>query len=350
MNFDAVDYVALVTDLWGDMDGVTDTQYGFGKGTTYWGLTPDEVLSRLNDAPDFASSGSLESPPAWVHRHTADADIYFVVNQADAPEHLDVRLRATGKDVQVWRPMDGAIDEVEGSAVGAPARMPDRSGNRQPGVEPAANVEKPGFTTVSLDLAERESVFVVIRNAARTQAPAAAPKSETTLATIQGPWTLSFPPNWGAPATVQMPDLISWTASSDPGAKYFSGTATYRTTIRASGSWFGPGQQVFLVLDKVRDIAEVSVNGKPVGLVWAPPYRLNVTDDLKRGAIELEIKVTNEWTNRIVGDRLAPPENRVLPPAGPAPRGGGAFFGPREPAESGLLGSVKLVVQRAEQN
>jgi hypothetical protein len=350
MNFDAVDYVALVTDLWGDMDGVTDTQYGFGKGTTYWGLTPDEVLSRLNDAPDFASSGSLESPPAWVHRHTADADIYFVVNQADAPEHLDVRLRATGKDVQVWRPMDGAIDEVEGSAVGAPARMPDRSGNRQPGVEPAANVEKPGFTTVSLDLAERESVFVVIRNAARTQAPAAAPKSETTLATIQGPWTLSFPPNWGAPATVQMPDLISWTASSDPGAKYFSGTATYRTTIRASGSWFGPGQQVFLVLDKVRDIAEVSVNGKPVGLVWAPPYRLNVTDDLKRGANELEIKVTNEWTNRIVGDRLAPPENRVLPPAGPAPRGGGAFFGPREPAESGLLGSVKLVVQRAEQN
>jgi hypothetical protein len=92
------------------------------------------------------------------------------------------------------------------------------------------------------------------------------------------------------------------------------------------------------------------VNGKPVGLVWAPPYRLNVTDDLKRGANELEIKVTNEWTNRIVGDRLAPPENRVLPPAGPAPRGGGAFFGPREPAESGLLGSVKLVVQRAEQN
>ncbi len=44
--------------------------------------------------------------------------------------------------------------------------MPDRSGNRQPGIEPAAYVEQAGFTTVSLDLAERESVFVVLRNAA----------------------------------------------------------------------------------------------------------------------------------------------------------------------------------------
>jgi hypothetical protein len=273
-----------------------------------------------------------------------------VVNQAEAPEHIDVRLRAIGKNVQIWRPMDGAIDEVEGNVAEANTRMPDRSGNRQPGIEPTAYVDQPGFTTVSLDLSERESVFVVILNAASTQAPAAAPNRETTLATIQGPWTLSFPPNWGAPASVKMPDLISWTASSDPGVKYFSGAATYSKTIRASLSWFRPGQQVFLVLDKVRDIAEVSVNGKPVGTVWAPPYRLNVTADLKPGANELEIKVTNEWTNRIVGDRLAPPEKRVLPGAAPASRGGGPFFGPREPAESGLLGSVKLVAERARQN
>ncbi|HKN21406.1 MAG TPA: glycosyl hydrolase, partial [Terracidiphilus sp.] len=362
MKFDAVDYAALVADLWGDMDGTTNIQHAFGKGMTYWGLTPDEVLSRLRDAPDFTSSGSLESPPAWVHRHTADADIYFVLNQADAPEHFDVRLRATGKDVQIWRPMGGTMDEIAGdeaagSAPGATTPMPDRSGNRQPGIEPAAYVDQPGFTTVSLDLAERESVFVVLRDAAPAQVAARVPSvaavpavAETKLATIQGPWALSFPLNWGAPASVQMTDLISWTASPDPGVKYFSGTATYRTTIHASRSWFRPGQQVFLVLDKVRDIAEVSVNGKPVGMVWAPPYRLNVTAELKHGANKLEIKVTNEWTNRIVGDRLAPPEKRVLPQAGPAPRGGGAFFGPREPAESGLLGSVKLVAERSERD
>jgi hypothetical protein len=125
--------------------------------------------------------------------------------------------------------------------------------------------------------------------------------------------------------------------------KYFSGTATYSKELRAPSAWFHPGQHLFLVLDEVRDIAEVSVNGKPVGLVWAPPYRVDVTSALKPGLNRIEIKVTNEWTNRIVGDRLGAPEKRVLPDAGPAPRGGGAFFGPREPAESGLLGSVKLV-------
>ncbi len=349
MNFNAADYAALVADVWGDMDGLTNIQHGFGKGMTYWGLTPDEVLSRLGDAPDFASSAVLDSPPAWVHRHTADADIYFVVNQADAPEHMDVRLRATGKHVEIWWPMNGTMDEVEASI--AATRMPDRGGNRQPGIEPAAYVDQPGFTTVSLDLAERESVFVVLRNATPERAPERAPApatSETALSTIDGPWTVTFPPNWGAPASVEIPQLISWTASSDPGVKYFSGTATYSKAIRASRSWFDPGQRVFLVLDKVRDIAEVSVNGKPVGLVWAPPYRLDVTADLKQGANLLEIKVTNEWTNRIVGDRLAPPEKRVLPQAGPAPRAGSPFFGPREAAESGLSGSVKLVAERAQ--
>lgn len=346
MKFDAANYAALVADLWGDTDGTTNIQHGFGKGMTYWGLTLDEVLNRLNVAPDFASSGSLDSSPAWVHRHMADADIYFVVNQADTPEHFDVRLRASGENsIEVWRPMDGGIDEISGGLTGPIARMPDRSGNRQPGIEPAAYAEQTGFTTVSLDLAERESVFVVLRSATPERAPAPA-RTDTWLATIEGPWTVTFPPNWGAPASVEMPDLASWTASADPGVKYFSGTATYSKTIRADRSWFRPGQQVFLVLDKVRDIAEVSVNGKPVGLVWAPPYRLNVTADLKPGANEIEIKVTNEWTNRIVGDRLAPPEKSVLPQAGPTSRGGGAFFGPREPAESGLLGGVRLVAER----
>jgi hypothetical protein len=62
----------------------------------------------------------------------------------------------------------------------------------------------------------------------------------------------------------------------------------------------------------------------------------------------LAIRVTNEWTNRLVGDRLLPPEKRVLPQAGPTPPRGGFFFGPREPAESGLLGSVRFVAERGQ--
>ena len=337
------------TDLWGDTDGITDTQHAFGKGMVYTGLTLDEVLNRLNDPPDFASSGSLESPPAWVHRRTGDADIYFIVNQADAPQHIDVRLRSSGKDIQIWRPMTGEMEESGGSASSGSTLMPDRSGNRRPGIEPAAYIEQSGFTTIPLDLSERESVFVVLRNAAlaRPQIRVEESTLSTPLATITGPWTLGFPPNWGAPASIRLPELVSWTANSDPGVKYFSGTATYSKNLHAPAAWFHPGQRFVLDLGKVRDIAEVDVNGKSVGMIWAPPYRVDVTSALKPGANRIEIKVTNEWTNRIVGDRKLPPDRRVLPPSGtPPPRGGGLFFGSREPVESGLLGSVTLISEQ----
>jgi hypothetical protein len=341
----------LATDLWGDMDGVTLNQHAFGKGMTYWGITLDEVLTRLKSAPDFASSGSLDNPPVWVHRHTADAEIYFVANQADAPVHLDARFRVSGKDVQIWRPMNGAMTGNKPGNVAAytsVVRIADRTGNRQPGIEPAAYTTQPGFTTVPLDLSERESVFVIFRNAAPAAARSASGAVETKLATLAGPWKLTFPANWGAPASVQMQRLASWTESSDPGVKYFSGTATYSKTVQAPAAWFRsgrfrPGQHIWIDLGKVRDIAEVKVNGKSAGLTWAPPYRVDVTAALKPGANRLEIAVTNQWTNRLMGDRLLPPEKRVLTPAGAAAAQSRFFPGPQTPPESGLLGDVTIV-------
>ncbi|MGP8259129.1 MAG: glycosyl hydrolase [Acidobacteriaceae bacterium] len=339
----------LATDLWGDLDGVTLNQHAFGKGMTYWGITLDEVLTRLKSAPDFASSGSLDNPPVWVHRHTPDAEIYFVANQADAPVHIDARFRVSGKDVQIWRPMNGAMSgNKPGDTAGytTVARIDQRTGNRQPGIQPALYATESGYTVVPLDLAERESVFVVFRNAVPAAARSASVPVETKLAVLSGPWTLSFPPNWGAPARVQMQKLTSWTDSSDPGVKYFSGTAIYTKTVQAPASWFRPGQHIWIDLGKVRDIAEVKVNGKSVGLTWAPPYHLDVTAALKPGANKLEIAVTNEWTNRLIGDRLLPVNQRILaqpgvPGAPAAPAGFG--FGPQTPPESGLLGPVMLL-------
>lgn len=231
---------------------------------------------------------------------------------------------------------------------GATSRMADRSGNRQPGIEPAAYINQPGFTNVSLDLAERESVFVVIRNATPVL-PRATSLAESLLATINGPWAaLTFPPKSGAPPSMQIKDLVSWTSVTDPGVQYFSGTATYSKNVQASSSWFRPGQHLYLDLGKVRDIAEVKVNGKSVGMVWAPPYRVDVTAALQPGIDRLAISVTNKWTNRVVCDRLLPPGKRVLSQVGVAPLRGGVFFGPREPAESGLLGSVRVVAERAQ--
>jgi hypothetical protein len=310
---------------------------------TYTGLALDEVLNRRKVAPDFSSSHGLDNPPVWIHRHTPDAEIYFVANQTDAPQHIDARFRVTGKDVQVFRPIEGTMTAVAFSTV---ARTEDRSGSRQPGIEPAVYTEEPGFTSVPLDLAERESVFVVFRNAAPAPMRNAAPLIQTTLATLNGPWRLAFPAHWGAPASVQIPELASWTSNLDPGVKYFSGTATYDKDVQTSASWFRPDQHLYLDLGKVRDIAVVTINGKSVGMVWAPPYRLDVTAALRPGINRLQISVTNEWTNRQIGDHLLPPEKRVLPQIGQT--GSGLFGGPQQPAESGLLGSVTLVAEHVQ--
>jgi hypothetical protein len=313
---------SLATDIWGDMDGVTLNQHAYGKGMTYWGITLDEVLTRLKTPPDFKASGSLDNPPVWVHRHTPDAEIYFVANQADEPVHLNARFRVSGKDVQVWRPMDGA--EAKDVSYTNDVKMPDRSGNHQPGIGPALYTAPQGqFTEVPLNLAERESVFVVFHNAQTAPQRTVPAPVETKLTKLTGPWTLTFPPKWDAPASVQLTKLTSWTDSAVDGIKYFSGTATYSKTVQAPASWLRPGQHVWIDLGTVRDIAEVKVNGKSAGLVWAPPYRVDVTAALKPGANKLEIEVTNEWTNRIAGDRLLPADQHILSTPAPAFGGGG---------------------------
>ncbi len=73
--------------------------------------------------------------------------------------------------------------------------------------------------------------------------------------------------------------------------KYFSGTATYTKTVQAPASWFVAGSRVMLDLGVAKDLAEVSVNGKNVGLLWKPPYKVDVTGALRPGANRIEVKV-----------------------------------------------------------
>lgn len=161
----------------------------------------------------------------------------------------------------------------------------------------------------------------------------------TTLATVDGPWTVSFPPSLGAPPKITLTKLESWSANADEGVKYFSGTATYTKTVQIARNWFRPGQRILLSLGAVNDLAEVSVNGQTLGILWKWPYQLDVTGALKPGANQLEIKVTNEWTNRLIGDRSVARGERVLIATLPPP-GVGA---PPLLNESGLLGPVTFV-------
>jgi hypothetical protein len=119
---------------------------------------------------------------------------------------------------------------------------------------------------------------------------------------------LNFPPNWGAPATVTLDKLISWTSHPDDGVKYFSGTASYEKEIEIPADRLTAGRELWLDLGEVKYFAEVFLNGQNLGRLWKPPFRVNVAPAAKPGANRLVVKVTNLWPNRLIGDEQLPPD------------------------------------------
>ncbi len=118
---------------------------------------------------------------------------------------------------------------------------------------------------------------------------------------VIGAWNVAFPEGWDAPASVTFPELVSWTRRSEDGIKYFSGTATY--TKRVSVAPLAEGSRLFLDLGDVRNFAEVAVNGKTYPVLWKPPFRVDITDSVANtSTLDLSIKVTNLWANRLIGD------------------------------------------------
>lgn len=178
--------------------------------------------------------------------------------------------------------------------------------------------------------------------------------------TADGAWHLSFPPNLGAPPRVELAKLVSWSEHPSPGVRYFSGTAVYTKQVTVPSAFLGSGQVVWLDLGRVKNLAEVVLNGKSLGVLWKSPFRLDVTDALKPGANSLEVRVTNLWPNRLIGDEQLPPDvewagNRLkawpdwLVRGEPRPNTGRIafttwhFYNKDSPLlESGLLGPVTL--------
>lgn len=119
---------------------------------------------------------------------------------------------------------------------------------------------------------------------------------------LTGPWEVSFPPNLGAPAKSTFDKLTSWSVSPDEGIRYFSGTATYKKQFTLPENFIQNGRTLELDLGNVKVMAEVIVNGKNLGILWKTPFRINLDHSVHQGVNELEVKITNLWPNRLIGD------------------------------------------------
>jgi hypothetical protein len=156
---------------------------------------------------------------------------------------------------------------------------------------------------------------------------AAAPPART----VEGPWTVSFTPGWGAPAQATFDKLLSWSEHSDPGIRYYSGTARYTARIELPTA-----REWTLDLGEVRELAEVWLNGQPLGILWKKPFTVKLGKAARVGSNQLEIEVVNLWPNRLIGDQQLPPEIRFT-------KTNIAKFKANSPLmPSGLLGPVVL--------
>jgi hypothetical protein len=269
------EFRTITDQLWGPGTG----EHAFGKGKVYAGQTVGEALAAMQAGPDFEyTKPQSDTNVLFVHRKVADGEVYWVDNRNQRSETLDATFRVQGKAAELWHADSGVI-------------------------QPAAYRIDGGRTTVPLHLDPYGAVFVVFRKAASAPTRTLPLQAETQLATVAGAWDVSFQSNRGAPAKITLGALSSWSESADTGVKYFSGTGTYTKTLQAPAGWFKPGVRLWLDLGDVKNLAEVTVNGKSLGILWKSPFRVDATSALKPGANAVEIKVTNLWVNRLIGDQ-----------------------------------------------
>jgi hypothetical protein len=305
---DPVEFAALVRKLW---SGGTETAVGGGRVIA--GKDVEGAIRRIGVGPDFHyTGGQSDSDIPFVHRGLADGDSYFLVNRKLRRETIEAHFRVTGKLPELWHAETGEVEAV------------------------SYRVEN-GETVVPFSLDAEESLHVVFRKPASVSALDVEKPTLVSMGKIETTWTVTFQPRRGAPATAKMTKLTALNDNADPGIRYFSGVATYTTTFMAPRRI--PGRALWLDLGDVRELGELSVNGKPAGTVWHAPYRLNIGPLVRVGRNTLQVRVANLWVNRLIGD-LQPGAKKVAYTTIPT------YLPTADLRPSGLLGPVELFAPR----
>jgi len=320
-------------------------------------LPPNVKFPGVDMTPVFHQRTAYHSPPfAWTHRREGETDLYFLSNQQPHTATVEVSFRITGRIPELWNPatgemMDAPIWRQENNRTLVPIRF-DPAGSwfvifrRAADGDPIANITtKTPETSNSLPplWIEKNQAWTTAAGAWQITRQSGKPQglqSDTAPATqtLTTPWAVTFPPDLGAPASAILEDLQCLTHHSDPGIRHFSGTATYTTTFEAPAQ--PAGHRHFLDLGKVANLAEVTLNGQSLGVLWKPPYLAEITDSLRPGTNTLIIAVTNTWRNRLLGDLTLPEDQRTTWLSHKSHR----TLTPDAPLDpSGLLGPVEIL-------
>ncbi len=372
-------FESLVAELWGDPAAESGDQK-IGKGRLLWGGKLKEQLARLEIEPDV--SGILSA--RWCHRRVGDADVYLVIGDRLRALNANLHFRAKGKP-EFWNPLDGtrksvAVYQTTDVGTSIPIQLPANGSmfvvfrpdgtagsatairqvsfdedvlldatnekcvdtaqpypkyglNMDADIQPWVEPQPPAIT-----FSDEGQQFIAWRDGAYRFTDAQDQQTSIEVAgtksiPLNGDWTISFPSGWDTQEYVALKGAQPWSQFDDVATRHFSGTATYETTF--SLVELDPGDRVLLDLGRVGVIAEVSINGTDAGTIWAAPYRVDITDQVRPGENRLTVAVTNTWHNRLAYDASLP-KNKQKTWTYAAPK-------PDSPLDySGLGGPVRL--------
>ena len=278
----------LADELWGP--GRTPSgMREFGQGRVFWGKTAEEVVKSDRVQPDLEIMGAPDHADFdWIHRRLEFGDIYFLANGSDQEIELQAVFRVTGKTPELW-------DAVTGKRY----RLTDVQ-------------EESGRSVLPMRFAPRQSFFIMFREhqghsidsfSKRTPFPRL-----KEIANVTGPWQVDFDPAWGGPGRVLFERLDDWTTRPEEGIRCYSGTATYTISFDVAIS---KGKALYLDLGLVKNVAQVYLNGRDLGVVWTAPWRVDISESVKPNENELKIEVVNLWPNRLIKDATLPPDQRL---------------------------------------
>ncbi|MDO4756196.1 MAG: glycosyl hydrolase, partial [Parabacteroides sp.] len=298
---------------------IVDRIWNSGRKNVSTDIPVEEILAADGITPDVQFAQTTKADIRYVHRTLPEGEIYWVTNLTDQAQQLDASFRVAGKKPQIWRADTGEKSDIS-----------YQISNQR--------------TAVQLDLLPYDALFILFTEDTNLTDEVIPESVEQRLTKITTPWEVSFQEKRGAPAnSILMNSLSSYTESSNDGIKYFSGTATYLNTFEIDKKTFKKKGQsrIWLDLGDVKDLAEVMVNGQNVGVAWKFPYRVDITDAIKRGENKLEVKVVNVWKNRLIGDAQPNVKEKVTFTHFPY------YKATDELLPAGLLGPVEIIQECA---
>jgi len=318
-DFPACDAAVAKTanELWGN-----GSQNQYGKGFVFTNIK--DAFTKVGYQADYTVEKADSTQfVKIVHRTGKNGEVYFVGNVGKYSQTVVVSFNVKNRQPELWLPENGTISN-------APIWK-----------------EENGRTYVTLSLKDYQNVFVVFRKEATKQdhvtsivwqnkADAnyisikpntlAVTTAEAAKATVQyasgttksielataqtmpitGKWSVLFQPKLLTPFSVDFEALTDFSTHKDNRIKYFAGTAIYKNSINIPATAITASKRLLLHLGTLNDIVSVKVNGKDLGVLWYPPYVIDISNVAISGSNQLEIAVTNNWANRLIGDEQEP--------------------------------------------